>query len=102
MAILDTIGVASVMPFIAVVTNPSLIETNSIFKHIFDILKNYGIDTKREFFLVLGFVSFTFLVLSLTFKSLTIYFQLRFISMCEYKIAKNYLKDITINPMFGF
>lgn len=92
MAILDTIGVASVMPFIAVVTNPSLIETNNILNHIFNILTNYGIDTKREFFLVLGFISFTLLVLSLTFKALTIYFQLRFISICEYKIAKKLFK----------
>ena len=28
MALLDTIGVASIMPFVAVLTNPTLIETN--------------------------------------------------------------------------
>ena len=28
MALLDMIGVASILPFIAVLTNPSLIETN--------------------------------------------------------------------------
>ena len=30
MAILDTIGVASILPFIAVLTNPELVETNLI------------------------------------------------------------------------
>ena len=28
MALLDTIGVASILPFIAILTNPNLIETN--------------------------------------------------------------------------
>ena len=30
-AFLDTLGVASILPFIAVLTNPNLIETNTIF-----------------------------------------------------------------------
>ena len=32
MALLDMIGVASIVPFVAVLANPGLIETNSILK----------------------------------------------------------------------
>ncbi len=32
MAILDTIGVASIMPFIAVLTNPEIVEKNFFFR----------------------------------------------------------------------
>ena len=35
MALLDTIGVASIMPFMAVLTKPSLIETNIVLNTMF-------------------------------------------------------------------
>ena len=34
MALLDMIGVASILPFMAILTNPSLIETNLICNYI--------------------------------------------------------------------
>ena len=34
MALLETIGVASILPFMAVLTNPSLIETNILLKNM--------------------------------------------------------------------
>ena len=42
MAILDMIGVASILPFMTVLTNPGLIETNLILKNLFQVL------TKRQ------------------------------------------------------
>ena len=38
MALIDMIGVASILPFVAVLTNPSLIETNLLLNKIFQIL----------------------------------------------------------------
>ena len=35
LSFLDMLGVASIMPFIAVLTNPSLIETNYFLKYMF-------------------------------------------------------------------
>ena len=35
MALLDLIGVASIMPFMAVLMNPSIIETNALINYIF-------------------------------------------------------------------
>ena len=43
-AILDAAGVASIMPFIALLVNPSLIETNSLLAHGFTLAQNFGID----------------------------------------------------------
>ena len=42
MALLDMVGVASILPFMAVLTNPSLIETNFILSKMFEI-SNSGI-----------------------------------------------------------
>ena len=38
MALLDIIGVASILPFMAVLTNPTLIETNSYLNKMFEIV----------------------------------------------------------------
>ena len=98
MAILDTIGLASVMPFIAVVTNPGLIETNNLLNYFFQFSNKFGVETNRDFFFVLGILSFTLLVFSLTFKAITIYLQLRFTSMCEYNIAKKLFEGYLRQP----
>ena len=86
MALLDTVGVASILPFIAVLSNPEIVETNKILYSIYK-LGNYQND--QEFFFVLGLIVFFVLFVSLTFKALTIYVQLRFALMREYTIGKN-------------
>ena len=48
MALLDVIGVASILPFMAVLTNPNLIETNLVLNKMFhflmkEITKNFQI-----------------------------------------------------------
>ena len=52
-AILDMIGVASILPFIAVISNPETIETNIFLNKIYISFKMFGVQTKEDFFLVL-------------------------------------------------
>ena len=40
MALLDTIGVASILPFVAVLTNPELVETNLVLNSMYEISNN--------------------------------------------------------------
>ena len=49
MAFLEMIGVASIMPFIAVLTNPKVIETNSILSTMFQLSSIFGIENNNEF-----------------------------------------------------
>ena len=51
MALIDMIGVASIMPFIAVISNSNLIETNSYLKFIFELSTIFGVETKDHLFL---------------------------------------------------
>ena len=44
MALLDMIGVASILPFMAVLTNPSLIETNIFLDKLFQTLSVFGVE----------------------------------------------------------
>ena len=65
MAILDTIGVASIMPFMAVLMNPDLIDTNNFLNSIFNILTNFGIKNDQQFLFALGIIVFILLFVSL-------------------------------------
>ena len=65
MSIIDMIGVASIVPFVAVLTNPSLIETNVILKNLFQISNKFGIENSQEFVFVLGVAVFILLIFSL-------------------------------------
>ena len=101
MALLDTIGVASILPFIAVLTNPSLIETNNILNTLFQISNMFGVKTTKEFLFVLGAAVFSILIISLTFKALTTYLQLKFILMREYSIGKRLL-EVYLNQRYSW
>ena len=60
MALLDALGVASIMPFIAVLTNPDLIETNIVINKVYKYLNVFGVNTNQEFLLILGLFVFHF------------------------------------------
>ncbi len=102
MALLDMLGAASILPFVAVLTNPNLIETNLILNNIFHYLKTIGIENKQEFLFALGIVVFFMLVLSLVFKSLTTFVQTRFIYMQEYFIGKRLAEGYLQQPYSWF
>lgn len=93
------LGVASILPFIAVLTNPSLIETNIILNTIFKTSNRFGIETNQEFLFILGVFVFLLLVTSLTFKTLTNYAKIRFVQMREYSIAKRLVAGYLYQPI---
>ena len=102
MAILDMIGIASIMPFLAVLTNPKIIETNAILKSIYEASIIFGIQNEQEFLFALGITVFALLVFSLTFKAITTYFQLRFMQMTEYSISKRLIEGYLQQPYSWF
>jgi ATP-binding cassette, subfamily B, bacterial PglK len=87
MALIDMLGVASILPFIALITNPEIIETNIILRNVYLTTKNFGIETEQEFLIFAGIVVFLLLIISISFKALTTYIQIRYIKKCEYNIA---------------
>ena len=80
MALFDMIGVASILPFMAVLTNPALIETNTFLNYMFKTSSIFGVNNNDEFLFALGVFVFIILVISLSFKALTNYTQVRFCS----------------------
>ena len=90
-AILETLGIASIMPFIAVLTNPQLIETNVILNNFYLLMRDVGIKNEKEFIFILGIFVFLLLIISTFIKALTTFSQYRFALMCEYSIGKRLL-----------
>jgi ATP-binding cassette, subfamily B, bacterial PglK len=99
MAILDVIGVASIMPFIAVLADPQVVETNTI---LADIYRATGFNNKQDFLFFLGVMVFLFLLVSLGFKALTTYMQLNFTLMREYSIGKRLIEGYLNQPYTWF
>ena len=102
MALLDALGVASIMPFIAVLTNPDLIETNILINKVYKYLNAFGVNSNQEFLFILGFFVFFILVFSLIFKAFLTYLQLRFTSMCEYGLSKRMTESYLNQPYSWF
>ena len=101
-ALLDTMGVASIVPFIAVLTNPSIIETNSILNKMFQFSNIFGIENNQQFLFALGILVFTILVFSLIFKALTTLLQVQFVQMRQYSIGKRLVEGYLQQPYSWF
>lgn len=102
MALLEIIGVVSILPFIAVLTNPTLIESNSILNSIFNFSIKFGVEDEQEFLFFLGIMVFVMLIISLSFKAITTYAQHRFVQMREYTIGKRLLESYLRQPYAWF
>lgn len=102
MALLDMLGVASIMPFIAVLTNPELLQTNVILNIAFTKSRQIGIHTIDQFLFTLGLLVFVLLIISLTFKALTTYAQTRFVLRLEYTIGKRLVEGYLHQPYNWF
>lgn len=84
MALLETAGVASIMPFIAVLANPQIIENN---RYLSSVYRLFGFTSPSVFLSFLGGLVFVFLVVSIAFKAVTTWALLRFTHMREYSLG---------------
>ena len=99
MALLETIGVASIMPFIAVLADPHIVVSN---RYLYAIYNFLDFDTTDSFLFFLGLVVFSLLVLSIAFKSLTTYVLLRYTYMREYSIGRKLVAGYLSQPYEWF
>ena len=102
MAFLDMLGVASILPFMAVLANPEQVQTNAVLNSAFTISRHIGIHTPDQFLFALGVLVFVLLVTSLTFKALTTYEQTLFALMREYSIGKRLVEGYLHQPYSWF
>jgi ABC-type multidrug transport system fused ATPase/permease subunit len=99
MAIFDMIGVASIMPFMAVLANPNFVQSNIFLNAVYNKL---GFNDHNQFLFALGILVFVLLVVSLAFKALTTYAQMRFALLREYSIGRRLLEGYLHQPYSWF
>ena len=92
MALLEMLGVASILPFMAMLANPEILDTNVYLNKAYIASSLLGVKNENQFLFFLGIMVLTLLVLSLSFKALTIYAQLRFASKSQFSISTRILK----------
>ena len=91
-ALLDAVGVASILTFITLLTHPDILETNSTLQQAYELSKNYGVNNTEIFTGLLGLCVFVTLIFSLFIKSVSLYQQVKFAFGQEALICRALLK----------
>lgn len=99
MALLETAGVASVMPFLSVLSNPDAVKTNPFLSAAYAGL---GFESVDSFLVLLGGGVFAVLMFSALFRTLTHYAMNRFIEMRRHSISVRLLETYLRQPYTFF
>lgn len=102
MALLEVVGVASVMPFLAVLGNPEMINTNPILIWLFSMAKIFGIKSADTFLILLGLGAFLLIVISASYRIIAHYIMNRYIEMRRHSISSRLLKNYLRQPYSFF
>lgn len=99
MAIIDTIGVASIFPFFTVLTEPEIINTNEYLNYLFI---NLNFTNETDFLIFLGILVLGTLIGSMSFKAITVYSQLKIEQLIEFSVCERLLKKYLMQPYTWF
>ena len=95
MGLLEVTGVASIMPFIAVVANPDVIKTNVFLAKVYKLL---DFSNAQSFLLFLGTVVFVLVVSTQGFSAFTLWAMARFTHMRGYTLSCRLLRGCLNQP----
>ena len=101
-SLLDVLGVASILPFVAVLANIEVVETNSILFFLFQKSSILGVTTVKQFLFLLGASVFTLLIISLCGRALMNYTIIKFSLMQEYSLGKRLIENYLHQPYKWF
>lgn len=98
-AFFQTLGVASVMPFLSVLADPGVIETNQWLKAIYE-----GLDFQdtRSFLFLLGGAAFTLIIVGNAVQAITQWVTVRFAHMRQYSLSRRLMADYLRRPYSFF
>lgn len=94
-ALIEVAGVASVMPFILVLTDTSLIHSNPILARVY---QSAGFNDERTFLIALGLVLLFTFFLSLAFRAFNMYLIQRYTSMRLHSFGRRLLANYLEQP----
>jgi ABC-type bacteriocin/lantibiotic exporter with double-glycine peptidase domain len=100
--VLETLGIASILPFLTLLGNSNLIETNAVLIYLFKASNTFGIISSKQFLFTLGVAVFFIFIVSLIFRALTTYTLIYFTLMLEYSIGKRLIEGYLHQPYAWF
>ena len=95
MGLVDLAGVASILPFLAVLSNPAIVETQPLLAAVYGGL---GFTETRPFLVLLAAATFAVVVGSQAVKALTTYALTRFSTMRKYSLGARLLEGYLRQP----
>lgn len=98
-AAIDVVGIVSIMPFIAVVATPEMIETNHWLNTAY---KLFGFTTRNSFLFALGMGVLGCLIINNLFKAWFAWLQLRYANMRESSLSSRLLGHYLAQPYVFF
>jgi len=87
-ALFEIVGLASIVPFIAVLSDPEIFENSSKINSLFETSKILGIQNQKQFLFILGLVVFFLLIISLLMKALAKYLLIKFSHNAQFNLEK--------------
>ena len=99
MSLLDIVGIASIFPFLSVISNPEVIQTNTKLKWIYDSM---GFTDDSHFFMALGAASFVILLVGNGFRAMTMMMLLQFTWAKHHIISTRLLSQYLYEPYVFF
>ena len=99
MAVLDMAGIYTILPFMSVIANPRIIETNTLLQFVYTSLRFSSLES---FIFFLGLLVFLSIVISVGYKLFVMRMQLNFILEREYSISKRLLESYLLQPYEWF
>lgn len=98
MTIIESIGVISIMPFLAVLANPESVQSNFLLKKLYNLLQSHD---SNQFIVYLGIISLIIVVFSAVLKIITQYALNRFSSLQRHYFSSRLL-EIYLKQNYSF
>jgi ATP-binding cassette, subfamily B, bacterial PglK len=99
MAFVETLGVASIMPFIAVLSNPDVVVSN---RHLAGTYHLLGFESTNQFLVFLGVATFLLLLGSTALRAITLWAQLRFTNFQNHALSCRLVEGYLAQPYHWF
>lgn len=97
--VFETLGVASIMPFLYVLSDTSVIHKNRYISYVYRLM---GFEETNSFLIFLGVIFFSIIVFVMLFRVISQYAILRFGNMRNYSIGKKLLQVYLSHPYDWF
>ncbi len=99
MAAMESLGVASILPFLAVVGNPELVETQPALRSVYEWL---GFQSVSTFLIALGLAAAGMILFTAAFRLMTQYVTNRYVALRRHSIGERLLETYLRQPYVFF